>query len=110
MQTSALPPGGRDCRPAPGLPAGPADEFWSRFGDAIDDRVAEMLHELLDEREAALPPRWRRRALAVGGLAVTLAALLASIILRRSEIAVCAVWALMAAACLATALLAGRRG
>jgi len=26
------------------------EEFLARFGDAIDDRVAEMLDELLDER------------------------------------------------------------
>jgi hypothetical protein len=108
MQTSALQPGGRDCRPAPGSAAGPADEFWARFGDAIDDRVAELLDDLLDEREAARPPRPGRRALAAFGAAITAAAVLASIALRRSEIAVCAVWALMGIACLVATLLAGR--
>jgi hypothetical protein len=104
MQTSALQPGGRDCRPDPG----PADEFWAQFGDVIDDRVAELLDDLLDEREAARPPRSRSRAVAVFGAAITVA-VLASILLRRSEIAVCAVWALLGAASLATTLLIGRR-
>ena len=110
MQKSALQPGGRDCRPAPAAAGGPADEFWTRYGDAIDDRVAELLDDLLDEREASRGPRPRRRILAVFGGVVIVAAVLASIALRGSEIAVCTVWALMGAACLAAALVAGRRG
>ncbi len=36
----------------------PADEeFLSRFGDVIDDRIAEILDELLEERNAR--PRHR---------------------------------------------------
>jgi len=31
-------------------PALSDEEFLARFGDAIDDRVAEILDELLDER------------------------------------------------------------
>ncbi|HEU5420022.1 MAG TPA: hypothetical protein VFV41_20190 [Streptosporangiaceae bacterium] len=104
MQTSALQPGSRAGCPDQGTP----DEFWARFGDVIDDRVAELLDDLLDEREAARPPRPRGRRLAVFGVAIAVA-VLASIALRRSEIAVCAVWALLGAASLATTLLAGRR-
>ncbi len=29
------------------------EEFLSHFGDAIDDRIAEILDELLEERNAA---------------------------------------------------------
>jgi hypothetical protein len=31
------------------------EEFLARFGDAIDDRVAEILDELLDERNLRRP-------------------------------------------------------
>ncbi len=33
------------------------EEFLSRFGDVIDDRVAETLEELLEQRNAARPRR-----------------------------------------------------
>ncbi|HEY1641973.1 MAG TPA: hypothetical protein VGG35_14880 [Streptosporangiaceae bacterium] len=106
MQKFALQPGGRDCRPAPAAAGGPAEQFWARYGDAIDDRVAELLDDLLDEREASRAPRPRQPALAAFGGVVLVAAVLASIALRGSEIAVCTVWALMGAA----GLVAGRRG
>ncbi len=41
-----------------------ADEFLSRFGDVIDDRVAEMLDEMPDDRDARLPRRRLRPVLA----------------------------------------------
>lgn len=56
---------GRQPPPAPS-PAGPGtqiltvrseEEFLSRFGDAIDDRIAEILDELLEERNATRPHR-----------------------------------------------------
>jgi hypothetical protein len=71
-----------------------AEEFLCRFGDAIDDRVAEVL----DERDA-LRPRLRPRAsFAVVAL---LPAMTATILLRHEAAAVCAVWLSAAVACLA---------
>jgi hypothetical protein len=71
-----------------------AEEFLCRFGDAIDDRVAEIL----DERDA-LCPRPRPRA----GFAVValLPAMTATILLRHEAAAVCAVWLSAAVACIA---------
>lgn len=78
---------------APGQ-AQSAGEFLYRFGDAIDDRVAEIL----DERDA-LRPRLRPRAsFAVVAL---LPAMTATILLRHEAAAVCAVWLSAAIACLA---------
>lgn len=72
-----------------------AGEFLYRFGDAIDDRVAEIL----DERDALRPRRQRPRA----GLAVValLPAMTATILLRHEAAAVCAVWLSAVVACLA---------
>jgi len=75
---------------APGQ-AQSAGEFLYRFGDAIDDRVAEIL----DERDALRP---RRASLAVVAL---LPAMTATILLRHEAAAVCAVWLSAAIACLA---------
>jgi hypothetical protein len=75
-------------------PAQSAEEYLCRFGDAIDDRVAEIL----DERDA-LRPRLRPRAsFAVVAL---LPAMTATILLRHEAAAVCAVWLSAAVACLA---------
>jgi hypothetical protein len=63
--------------------------FLSCFGDAIDDRVADMLTELLDERAATLPPGRQRLALAALGL---LLAMVVTVVLRHQPIAVCTVW------------------
>jgi hypothetical protein len=76
---------------APG-PAQSAEEFLCRFGDAIDDRVAEIL----DERDA-LRPR-PRASFAVVALLPTMCA---TILLRDEAAAVCAVWLSAAVACLA---------
>jgi hypothetical protein len=73
-----------------------ADGFPARVGDLIDDRIAEML----DERDARTRTRTRRLSpvLAVLGF---LFALLASLLLRHSALAVCTIWPSTAAVCLA---------
>ena len=103
--------------PRPGCPAGPEpgrsdraeaapaqsaeeEEFLVRFGDVIDDRVAEALDEILDERDA-LRPRWRLRP-GLAALALLLA-VVATVLLRHSGLAVGAVWLSTAAVCLAAA-------
>jgi hypothetical protein len=72
--------------------------FLSRFGDAIDDRVADMLTELLDDRAATLPPGRQRLVLAALGL---LLAMVATVVLRGQPIAACTVWPSTAAVYLA---------
>jgi hypothetical protein len=88
----------------PGLPlaaeAESCEEFLSRFGDAIDDRVAELLPEILREQEAGLRPTRPSPWLVVAALLI---ALVTSIVLHRSVVAVCVVWAATAAACQAAA-------
>jgi len=73
-----------------------AEEFLCRFGDAIDDRVAEIL----DEREA-LRLRSRPRPRARFAVVALLPAMTATILLRHEAAAVCAVWLSAAVACLA---------
>ena len=73
-----------------------AEEFLCRFGDAIDDRVAEIL----DEREA-LRLRSRPRPRARFAVVALLPAMTATILLRHEAAAVCAVWLAAAVACLA---------
>ena len=72
--------------------------FLSRFGDAIDDRVAEMVTELLDERAVTCPPGRQCLALAAFGL---LLAMGATVMLRNYLIAACTVWPSTAAVYLA---------
>lgn len=68
---------------SPRLPRS-GQEFLARFGDAIDDRIAEVLDESLDqllrERNVVRRPRWVRWVrcwtfvvLALAALAVVLA-------------------------------------
>jgi fatty acid desaturase len=83
-----------------------ADEFLSRFGDVIDDRVVEVLDEVLDERDQRRPRPRFRLALAVLALILAVAA---SVLLRRSVLAVCTVWPSAAVIYLAAAQLAGAR-
>ena len=87
-----------------------AEEFLGRFGDAIDDRVAEVVHEILDERDA-LRPRARPRP-GLAALALLLATG-ATVLLRHSALAAGAVWLSVATIYLvsaaATARLAARR-
>src|SRR5580658_6170491 len=73
-----------------------AEEFLCRFGDAIDDRVAEVL----DERDA-LRPRPRPRPRAGFAVVALLPAMTATILLRHEAAAVCAVWLSAAVACIA---------
>ena len=84
----------------PGLTSPSDEQFLSRFGDVIDDRIAEILDELLAERQA---PRqhWRLPYL-VGAVGLVLAALTASILLRHTSVA-WFIWAATALVCLATA-------
>ena len=74
------------------------EEFLSRFGDAIDDRIAEILDELLDERNATHP---RRRLPQVLGTVTFILALAASVLLPHSALAAWAIWPATAAVFLA---------
>lgn len=87
------PDGASADRWAPGQ-AQSAGEFLYRFGDAIDDRVAEIL----DERDAL---RLRLRPRASFAVVALLPAMTATILLRHEAAAVCAVWLSAAVACLA---------
>ena len=80
-----------------------AEEFLWRFGDAIDDRVAEIL----DERDTLRP--WSRPSPGFAAIALLLA-VAATLVLRHDAAAVCAVWLSTAAVCLAArATRPGRR-
>ena len=80
----------REQSPLGGGPAGlgahpPADEeFLARFGDAIDDRVAEIVDELLEERDSG---RQHRPGRYVSAASLILAALAATAILRNNPVA-----------------------
>jgi hypothetical protein len=101
MQPTRTPANGLDTWSAP-----PSDdEFLSRFGDTIDDRVAEILDELLEERNAT---RRHRRLSQVLTIVTLLLALAASILLRHSTVA-WAIWPAAAVICLATAWTARAR-
>jgi hypothetical protein len=62
----------------------PDEELLARFGDAIDDRIAEIVGELLEERNSA---RQRRPGRYIRAVSLILAALAASALLRHSPIA-----------------------
>ena len=61
-----------------GLPLPSDEEFLSRFGDTIDDRIAEILDELLAERSSARQ-HWRP-PYALGTFSLMLAALAVSVL------------------------------
>jgi hypothetical protein len=82
------------------LPLPSDEEFLSRFGDTIDDRVAEILDELLTERSSARP-HWRLHYL-LGGISLILAAVAVSILAWLSA-AAWMIWPATAVVCLATA-------
>jgi hypothetical protein len=87
-------PGGTDADQWKAGQVGSAEEFLCRFGDAIDDRVADML----DEREALRP---RSRPSPGFAAVALLLAVVATVLLRHAAVAVCAVWLSTAAVCLA---------
>lgn len=75
-------PQGRPPRREACVPGLPSDrEFLDRYGDAIDDRVAEILDELLTERQSVRQPR--RLAALLSVASVLLAAAAAAILLRH---------------------------
>lgn len=76
------------------------DEFLCSYGDMIDDRVADVLDEMLTEREE-LRPKWRLRP-GVAALSLLVAAA-TSVVLRHSVLGVCTVWVSAAAICLIAA-------
>ena len=99
---------GRQPPPAPS-PAGPGtqiltlrseEEFLSRFGDAIDDRIAEILDELLEERNATRPHRRLPQVLGTVGLIV---ALITSVLLRHNALAAWTIWLATVTICLVIA-------
>jgi hypothetical protein len=77
-----------------------------RFGDAIDDRIAEIVGELLEERNSA---RQHRPGRYISAVSLILAALAASALLRHSPIA-WTIWPSAAVISLATAWTATRVG
>jgi hypothetical protein len=80
-----------------------AEEFLWRYGDAIDDRVAEIL----DERDALRP---RSRPSPGFAAIALLLAVAATLVLQHDAAAVCAVWLSTATICVAArATRPGRR-
>jgi len=81
-----------------GLPSD--DEFLDRYGDALDDRVAEILDELLTERDSARQP-WRLTF--VLGMASLLLVAAATNVMLRHEPMAWVIWSATAVICLRTA-------
>jgi hypothetical protein len=125
MQATRMPPDlepaatprnqGRPPSPAPLSPAGPdtqilttksGEEFLSRFGDAIDDRIAETLDELLEDRNAARP---RRRLPQVLGTVGLILALITSVLLRHNAVAAWTIWLATVTICFVIAWTSGTR-
>jgi hypothetical protein len=84
----------------------PDEEFLDRFGDAIDDRIAETVDDLLDQRRAA--GRHRRLPQMLVCVSPVLAALAASVLLHGSP-AVWTVWPAAAVMCVTGAWVAAAR-
>jgi hypothetical protein len=95
-QTPTRDPAGLDAH----LP--PDEELLARFGDAIDDRIAEIVDELLEERNPARQHRADRYISYISAVSLILAALAASALLRHNPIA-CSIWPSAAVISLATA-------
>jgi hypothetical protein len=74
-------------------------EFLDRFGDDIDDRIAEVVDEMLGQR---CPPRPGLVVRLVLAGAVLLLAGLASLLLRQDRVAAATIWPSAAAIYLAT--------
>jgi hypothetical protein len=60
------------------LPLPSDEEFLSRFGDTIDDRIAEILDELLTERSSG--GRHRRLPWQLGAISLILAGVAVSVL------------------------------
>ncbi len=82
------------------------EEFLARFGDAIDDRIAEILDELLEERNAIRPRRRLPQVLGTVGLIV---ALITSVSLRHNALAAWTIWPATVTICLVIAWTSGTR-
>lgn len=76
------------------------EEFLFQFGDAIDDRIAETLEELLEERNAGCPHQRLPRVLGTAGLIL---ALITSFFLRHNASAAWTIWPVTATICLVIA-------
>jgi len=76
------------------------EELLSRFGDAIDDRIAEILDELLEERNATCPHRRLPQVLGTVGLIL---ALITSVLLRHNALAAWTIWPATVTICLVIA-------
>ena len=83
---------------SPSLSLPSDEEFMSRFGDAIDDRIAEILDELLAERSSGR--RHRQLPYLLGAASLILAALAVTVILRHSPV-IWLVWPATAVVCVA---------
>jgi hypothetical protein len=83
------------------LPLPSDEEFLARFGDTIDDRIAEILDELLTERKSAR--QYQRLPYLLGAVSLVFAALAVSVILRHSPI-VWLIWPATAVVCVASGL------
>ncbi|HTT51914.1 MAG TPA: hypothetical protein VMH35_10990 [Streptosporangiaceae bacterium] len=81
-------------------------EFLDRFGDEIDDRVAEVVDEMLGQQRAPGPGMTARVALAAP---VLLLAAVASALLRHDAVAAATIWPSAAVIYLALTLTKPRR-
>jgi hypothetical protein len=77
----------------------PDEELLACLGDAIDDRIAEIVDEMLEERNS---PRRHRPGRYISAVSLILAALAASALLRHNPIA-WTIWPSAAVISLATA-------
>jgi hypothetical protein len=83
-----------------GLPLLSDEEFLSRFGDTIDDRIAEILDELLTEQSSAR--RHWRLAYLLCAVSLILAAVAVSVLAWHTPIG-WLIWPATAIVCVATA-------
>jgi hypothetical protein len=95
-------PESRDIQ-APGIPGD--GDLPPRLADAIDDRIAEILNDLLDELAAMRPQRRLLRAL---GVLIMVFALAACTLLWHGTATAWTIWACTASVCIAAAGIAQR--
>jgi hypothetical protein len=75
----------------------PVEPFFDRYGDAVDDRIAEVVEELLANRAARTRPRLHPLLPPIALLVVAVAGI--SLLLRQNPVAVAVVWASAAVIC-----------